>query len=270
MNPLDLLRRQPKPGALHAKVFSQLESLSKKAPKSRQSFTFHFGPFEILNATSASAQYLDIFLKRGYDFDSKDDTPLILDCGGNIGLSAVRFKEIFPKARVIVFEADPEVAQVLKRNLDSLKLSDVEVRNQAVWNEKSVLRFHSSQDDAGFVDPKNGSIQVEAIRLSDVITEPVALLKLDIEGAEFKVLLDLCETGKIDNVDKLICEIHCNQETEPEFARVLSELSGRGFRYALHYACTDPGLPGGTDKAPFFGLLSGKFLAHLYVWKESQ
>lgn len=44
-------------------------------------------------------------------------------------------------------------------------------------------------------------MSVDVVLLSDLITEPVDYLKVDIEGSEFGVLKDLCATGKMGSVN---------------------------------------------------------------------
>ena len=45
----------------------------------------------------------EIFIKKNYMFNSDDDAPLIIDCGANIGLSAIFFKQIYPNSKIICF-----------------------------------------------------------------------------------------------------------------------------------------------------------------------
>ena len=84
-------------------------------------FQFPFGDLRYVDALVLKYQYREIFIGRGYDFACSHDSPLILDCGGNIGLSVVWFKQRYPKSRVMVFEADPSIAEVLKSNMAVLK-----------------------------------------------------------------------------------------------------------------------------------------------------
>ncbi len=53
---------------------------------------------------------LQIFRDRLYHFSCGTDSPLILDCGAHIGLASLYFREVYPKARIHAFEADPEIA----------------------------------------------------------------------------------------------------------------------------------------------------------------
>jgi len=55
--------------------------------------------------------------------------PLIFDCGANIGLATLYFKNLYLGARIVAFEADPETAAVLRENVSANHLQDVSVHN---------------------------------------------------------------------------------------------------------------------------------------------
>lgn len=59
---------------------------------------------------------------------------------------------------------------------------------------------------------------MDAVGLSDLITEPVDYLKVDIEGSEFGVLKDLCATGKMGLVKYLSCELHGTPAVQDQVA----------------------------------------------------
>jgi FkbM family methyltransferase len=214
------------------------------------------------------SQYKEIFVQRGYDFITKREDPLILDCGGHIGLSAVRFKQQYPWSRVIVFEADPKVAQVLSGNLQALDLKDVRFVQAAVWNKGGTVRFESNRADASRVT-NDGTCQVEAVRLADVINEPVDLLKVDIEGAEYPVLLDLCDSGKIRHVNQLVIELHGRGHDQTHVPGLFEALRSHGFRFTFSHARVAPDLPGQAEPTPFPGLADAKFLLRLYAWQSA-
>jgi FkbM family methyltransferase len=228
-------------------------------------FEFPFGPFRYLDGPSLQFQYLEIFVERGYDFECAEEAPLIVDCGGNVGLSVVRFKQQYPRSRVVVFEADPAVAEVLKANVTVLHLQGVEVRAEAVWHQAGAVPFLSDGADSGRV--ADGARQVPAARLADEITEPVALLKMDIEGAEYAVLRDLCESGKIQQVRRLICEVHSRADGGDDLPGLLSALQRSGFLVSFSHARSAPDLPGRAVPTPFSALPDGKCLLHLYAWQ---
>src|SRR4249919_2214160 len=51
--------------------------------------------------------YREVFAQREYWFTTSNRHPVILDCGGNIGMTTLFFKAIYPDARIDVFEPAP-------------------------------------------------------------------------------------------------------------------------------------------------------------------
>jgi|SRR5215813_1719382 len=231
-------------------------------------FQFPFGDLRYVDALVLKYQYREIFIGRGYDFACSHDSPLILDCGGNIGLSVVWFKQRYPKSRVMVFEADPSIAEVLKSNMAVLKLKDVEIVQAAVWNQTGTVAFAPDGADAGQINERPGHREVRSVRLADFITEPVDLLKLDIEGAEYRVVSDLYGTGKLHLVNRLICEIHSRPQERCQMAALLSALVQEGFKISFNHARSAPDLSGDAEPTPFASVPDGKCLLHLYAWRS--
>jgi hypothetical protein len=60
----------------------------------------------------------ELFLSQVYAVHKLPDRPYIIDCGGNIGLSVIWFKQRYPQARITVFEADPTQRAPLGVDLD--------------------------------------------------------------------------------------------------------------------------------------------------------
>jgi FkbM family methyltransferase len=142
-------------------------------------------------------QWYDIFVERSLAFDAAVPNPRILDCGANVGLSALFYKRQYPQARITAYEADPAIAAQLTRNLRVNGAADVDVVASAVWIEEGVVTFAAQGADAGTLarfahQMEQTSIQVPSCRLADVVAqETIDLLKLDIEGAELDVLRDI-------------------------------------------------------------------------------
>jgi FkbM family methyltransferase len=230
-------------------------------------FRFAFGRMRFVDGPSLASQFQDIFIRRNYDFASTQPNPSIFDCGGNIGLSVIWFKQRYPAGRVVVFEADPALAQVLEQNLASFNLTGVQVVKAAVWTAKGAVRFSSDRADGGRVST-DVQDEVPSVRLADWITGPVDLLKVDIEGAEFDVLLDLCETGKMRHVQRLICEVHKQDHGCARFSELLGALSRHGFNVCVSHAHPAAYMAGQPQPTPFPQIADGKFMADLYAWKE--
>lgn len=248
----------------------RLSRVAERQPRyGRGRFCFPFGTVEYVDAPSLRWQYWEIFVQRVYDFQAERDDPIILDCGGNIGLSVIWFRQRYPRSHITVFEADPMIADVLSANLIALGLGDVQVVKAAVWIEANRVGFARKGADAGRIDSHHGQQVVDAIRLADFITRPVDLLKLDIEGAEYGVIQDLCETGKISYVRRLICEVHGRSSDRHGLGSLVKVLADHGLSFTFAGARCAPDLPGEPERTPFPFARDGKFLLSLYAWQPN-
>ena len=90
--------------------------------------------------------YKELFEKKIYDFDATSNSPLIIDCGANIGLSLLFFSKRYPTARIIAFEPDVTILPYLRANIASQLLDNVVLHEKAVWTEETTLEFFT---DAG-------------------------------------------------------------------------------------------------------------------------
>ena len=102
--------------------------------------------FKVPDCLSFVWQFKEIFVDEIYRFESINDSPVIYDCGANIGTSCLYFKEIHPNAKITAFEADPEIASVLETNLLENGLSDVKIIKKApvlAGNRQAQGRFYN-------------------------------------------------------------------------------------------------------------------------------
>jgi FkbM family methyltransferase len=176
--------------------------------------------------------YREIIVDGDYTFRSDSTSPLILDCGANIGVSVAFFRHRFPAARIIAFEPDPSVYEVLKRNMARYSWDNTDLRNSAVWIEEGPVAFHSDGAVGGRLtrdEAEPGASRVRAERLYDYLDQPVDMLKLDIEGAELDVLAD-CQ-DRLCNVANLFVEYHGRPTGHQRLAVLLELLQSAGYRY---------------------------------------
>ena len=252
-----------------AETSYHLQRLQAKMPRfSRGEFLFSFGRLHFVDVLSLACQFDDIFMRRVYDFTANSYSPRIIDCGGNVGLSVIWFKQRYPQSKITVFEADPTIAQVLEQNLKSVRPDDVEIVKAAAWMAGGTVQFAPDGADGGRVCRSNYLREVPAVRLADLITGSVDLLKMDIEGAEFDVLADLCATGKIRQVRRLICEVHNRDANCLNVSELLTALSQNGFKICFSHARPAPDLTGQPQLTPFPAVADGRFLLELYAWQE--
>jgi FkbM family methyltransferase len=227
------------------------------------------GTISYLDALVLYYQYKEIIRDGCYDFICTDPNPRILDCGGNIGISVIRFKTLYPGAHITVFEADPAIVATLKQNLHACNISDVIVHSEAVGIVNGTTIFKSNGLDSGHVtaDKTAGGKSIPCIRLADQIIETTAFLKLDIEGSEYSVISDLVSSGAIQFVQRMAVELHASSTKSEQVAQVLFQLGKAGFSITLGFARSAPELPGQVEKTPFSRLVDGRHLLHLYAWR---
>ncbi len=202
-----------------------------------------------LDKTNLFLLYQDIFLGRIYEMPLENKRPVILDCGSNIGLSALFFKSLYPDSKILAFEPHPSFFQILKENADNNHLSDVHLYQKALSNEKGSIDFYLNDPDnpgslnMGIIQREDNAdcIVVEADLLSNYITGPIDLLKLDIEGAEENVLIDLEHAGKLASINNIVCEYHHHiDEGVDRLSNTLHILENAGFGYQLRAYCDHP------------------------------
>jgi FkbM family methyltransferase len=185
--------------------------------------------------------FREVFVRQVYRVETTNPEPSILDCGANLGMATLFFKFLYPKCRIKCFEPDPATFQLLQKNVDGNRLQNIETFNIALWNENSIIDF--------FYDPgKRGSllmstspsriggpaIRVPARRLSEFIDGEVDYLKLDVEGAELRILQELTASGKLRSIRQMGIEYHHRLQGEHSaMAGILEILEQNGFEYQI-------------------------------------
>ena len=171
---------------------------------------------------------------------------LIIDCGANIG----DISSIFNRygATVYAFEPTEITFNLLEKRFN--KQNNINCIKKAVWIENTNLKFyhhewssfnkiHWSNGNSLLKEKKNVSENdfeiVNAIDLSEFIlsfNKNIDLVKMDIEGSEIQFINHLIDTGAINKVNMLICEVH---DRKYEFLREsTNKLKKRVFDLNLH------------------------------------
>jgi FkbM family methyltransferase len=164
----------------------------------------------------------DSFFRRLAISGSKSD--LVIDAGANVGLiTTMLLSQNNPAIRNLwSFEPDPEAFSELCL-IQDIRLSKF---NEALWDSdgtsilfrhKSWLKNHSHTSSSllkskSNVDEKNG-VAVANIDFARVINETPfdsITIKMDIEGAEYRVINHLIKSGSMKKINKIYCEFHPN------------------------------------------------------------
>lgn len=204
-------------------------------------------PFSYSSATAMLHSLDELFLEDLYLFKSDTETPYIIDCGANMGLSVLYFKRQYPKAKITAFEPDPGICKLLKKNVETYFHSeDITVYEKAVWTEETTLAFYSDGGLSGSTvldfSNTNTTTKVETIDLKKFLTQNVDFLKIDIEGAENTVIFDI--EPQLVNVKNLFLEYHGIKGEPQNLGEILNLLKRSGFKYYIRVA-------GETIRFPF-------------------
>ena len=190
--------------------------------------------------------FREIFINFEYFFVSRSDTPSIVDCGSNIGLSILFFKILYPNAKILAFEPDPVAFSILTKNIDENALLDVSALRYALTDHDGNVEFYKPAQrstalkmsiDRERLTEQVTSISVPARRLASLLPESVDLLKIDIEGAEEVVLGDLEKSAAFGKIDQLHLEYHHHIRPDRDrLARVLGLLESNFYGYQIRAA----------------------------------
>lgn len=169
-----------------------------------------------------------------YAFRAQRSDPLIIDAGSNIGMTILYFKSLYPSARIIGFEPDPDLLPLLYDNIRRNELKNVEIVEAALSDREEVLTLHSKGHAStlyGAPDDTTPTSEVRSVRLRDYLNTPVDFLKMNIEGAEWTVLADCADV--IQNVREMVVEYHHFPNLPRTLHLILDLLHRSGFEYTV-------------------------------------
>jgi len=236
-----LLRRG---GLSYAKVLTRVRERRKLERDIRRGLTeFSIDGLSVqcLDQNSFAILYDEIFLQEDYFFHATSDTPRIIDCGANIGLSLLYFKKLYPKSSITAFEPHPAAYEMATRNITANNLTGVELVQSAISNTDghAELNFMEGEIMASTLTNRLGergcqsaSTTVATVRLRPWLDEHVDFLKLDIEGAEGLVLADCKDL--LSNVQNIFVEGHWTKgQTDNSAASIVGALEEAGFNVLI-------------------------------------
>lgn len=175
-----------------------------------------------------------------------------IDCGANVGEITARLA--VAGGTVYAFEPNPRMfARLAQRFADQ---PNVKCFQQAVLDEPGQMKLYLEREQAD--DPDHISLSstlyaskvnisrddyetVEVVDIAEVtrsIEGPIDLLKLDVEGAECRVLNRLIDTGEVKRIRHVIVEMH-ERGKIPELDAELQALRKRVRRERLHHVNLD-------------------------------
>ena len=189
--------------------------------------------FRIHYSTFPSLRHLitEIFLQQHYSIPFETRAPVIFDIGSNIGIATLFYKLAYPESRIFCFEPDPDTFQILQKNINDNKVTDVTIYNYALahhsgeallyvpdWSDGSSSIYRqkllvesahihtSSAEQSDHISEKSIKIRKCSEILDDLSLSRIHLIKIDTEGAETEIIEDIRE--HLDRIDNIIIEVN--------------------------------------------------------------
>ena len=156
---------------------------------------------------------------------SLNEGDVFIDVGANIGYySILAGKIVGEKGQVIALEPIPDTVKVLDLNIKLNNLKNIRVIPKAAWSDSSLLNIYLPEGYYGWASPVkwhgSESFTLKAVPLDDVSKKipAIKLLKIDVGGSEYQVLVGAKETLK--KTKHVVMEI---SENSDKIQRILKE-----------------------------------------------
>ena len=218
--------------------------MKDRKDKSHKITTYNYNNTSIYYRTSTSDMIMiyEILLKKNYDAEywlpQEIEPQLILDIGGNIGITSIYLANRFPDAQIYTFEPLPQNFEILKKNTSPYK--NIHIFNVGLGKEDGTFDIYMSSDSENFGGASlNSNFEVEntnkvtcKIRninnmLFELNINKIDLIKIDTEGAEFDILKSL-QKDKLEQVQWITGELHGCKDFE-----LLSYLENLNFEIGM-------------------------------------
>ena len=161
---------------------------------------------------------------------------VVVDIGAHIGAFAVRASRLAHRGQVFAYEASRKNYAVLKENRQLNGLENLHIENSAVSDRRGRMPFYTPAQNGGL-----GSLlqttsifmeAVQAIPFADIIAEhgieQIDFLKLDVEGAEYDILLN-CPDETLAKVRRVVMEYHEFKGDKRNHQDLVNLLNSQGF-----------------------------------------
>jgi FkbM family methyltransferase len=156
----------------------------------------------------------------------------VVDVGANVGFFSLYAAARWPTARIFAYEPAPENVKWLERNIATSRANQVRIYPLAVAGSVGRATFYLKQESGWHSLWDNGAqsaIETETTTLEAIVartgSEPIDLLKIDAEGAEYQILRGR-EQLLARSVRYIVMEYHELHEHQFQELRDILERSG--------------------------------------------
>ena len=178
--------------------------------------------------------------KAEYFFPKEIEPKVILDIGGNIGITSIFLSTIFPEATIYSFEPLKENFDLLEKNIRNYK--NITSVNVGLASKNGSFKVYLSDNPENYggasIYPDGDGNDIKSFSecnlkninefLNENTIDSIDLIKIDTEGAEYEILSCLDE-NLLTNVSWITGELHGNNDF-----KLLDYLNKFGFSICLN------------------------------------
>jgi FkbM family methyltransferase len=157
---------------------------------------------------------------------------VFVDVGANIGAVSLfvdsfnKDREDGNKIKVYAVEPEPNNLYLLNQNIQNNPTENITIVSNAIWHEEAMVSISNRGGNSSIVDLEEDSSEVLAITLETLFStysiEEVDVMKIDIEGAEFDLIINTpAET--LAKINRLVLEF--DKSFDGRFGQMIEKLS---------------------------------------------
>jgi FkbM family methyltransferase len=181
--------------------------------------------FKVINETWQE----NVYRLHEYQFSYNG---VFVDIGANIGAVSI-FVDSFNKNRgfenkikVYAVEPEPNNLYLLKQNIENNPTENITIINNAIWHEEKMVLISNRGGNSNIMEPEEDTSEVLAITLETLFStydiKEVDVMKIDIEGAEFDLILNTPEET-LGKIKTLVLEF--DKSFDGRFGKMIEKLS---------------------------------------------
>ncbi|HEV7491432.1 MAG TPA: FkbM family methyltransferase [Rhodanobacteraceae bacterium] len=178
---------------------------------------------------------------KDYQTVTVKEGDVVIEIGGHIGTSTLNYSHLVgPRGVVYSIEALPENFDILKRNIERNGITNVKAFHLAIVGDSSIdhIVLNKNPYNSGGHSIFKMSVEEEATSVCPAMTldafikteniDRVDILQMDIEGAEFDILLS-ADKALLASIPQIMFEYHDAYAEPRTHAELLDLLNGIGF-----------------------------------------
>jgi FkbM family methyltransferase len=201
--------------------------------------------FNVRVNTSDALMIWEVWKAKVYD-DKRipiSSDAVVVDLGGHIGAFAVRAARQARRGMIYSYEASNKNYTLLAKNIELNNLDNLYIENSAITNRRGEMFLYTPANNGilGSLLQITSSFaeKVQARTFADIISEHalerIDFLKVDVEGAEFDILLS-CSDEIFAKIQRMIIEYHEFEGDKRSYQDLVNLLDSQGFQVVVEKA----------------------------------